>query len=209
MSYGIRAASGRLLLPGLALLAAGCGHVPLTSMVQLARIDFATTDPALFRAAIKLPRSIEPRLHGTALRIAVTFADGREMAQDFKLAETTDEREVLALHAELAPGTHVFAYRIEPAEIERLKAFRRAVLAAKNDRKSGLAMSIRPEACRAGPVAPGPLPMTTYLRTSETGRYVTLARDLDLRSLAPGKDAVAEIPPCPEAGRSSPPRAAP
>jgi len=209
MSRVILAASGRLLPLVLGLIAAGCGHVPLTSMVQLARIDFATTDPALFRAAIKLPSSIEPRLHGTMLRIAVKFADGREMAQDFKLAETTDEREVLALYAELAPGTHAFAYRIEPAEIERLKGFRRAALAAKNERKSALAMSIRPEACRAGPLGSGPLLMTTYVRTSETGRYVTLVRDLDLRSLAPGQDAVADIPPCPEAGRISAPRASP
>jgi hypothetical protein len=94
-------------LLGLALLLAACGHVPLMSMVALARIDFATTDPALLRAAIKLPQAIEPRLNGAALRVAVKLADGRDMAEDFKLSETTDERDVLALHAELDPGTRL------------------------------------------------------------------------------------------------------
>jgi hypothetical protein len=38
--------------------------------------------------------------------------------------------------------------------------------------------------------------MTTYIKTSETNRYVTLARDVDLRMLAPGRDAAAAIPAC-------------
>jgi len=42
----------------------------------------------------------------------------------------------------------------------------------------------------------GPTLMTTYLKTSETNCYVALARDVDLRTLAAGKDVAAEIPPC-------------
>jgi hypothetical protein len=43
---------------------------------------------------------------------------------------------------------------------------------------------------------PGPLLMTTYIKTSETSRYVTLARDTDLRTLAAGREAAAAIPAC-------------
>ena len=184
------------LLLGLALLLAACGHVPLMSMVTLSRVDFATTDPALLRAAIKLPQVIEPRLNGATLRVAVKLTDGRDMAQDFKLSETTDERDVLPLHAELNPGTRVFAYRIDPGELERLKVFRRTALAEKQGQRAGLEISIKPEACRGGALPPGPLLMTTYIKTSETNRYVTLARDVDLRTLAPGRDAAAAIPAC-------------
>ena len=42
------------------LLLAGCGHMPVTSMVKLARVDFVATDPAGLRAAVKLPRTIRP-----------------------------------------------------------------------------------------------------------------------------------------------------
>jgi hypothetical protein len=38
--------------------------------------------------------------------------------------------------------------------------------------------------------------MATYIKTSETNRYVILARDIDLRTLAPGRDAAAAIPAC-------------
>jgi hypothetical protein len=38
--------------------------------------------------------------------------------------------------------------------------------------------------------------MTTYIKTSETNRYVTLARDVDLRTLAAGRDTAAAIPAC-------------
>jgi len=181
---------------GLVVLLAACGHVPLMSMVTLSRIDFATTDPALLRAAIKLPQVIEPRLNGAALRVAVKLADGRDMAQDFELSETMDERDVLVLHAELDPGTHVFAYRIDPGELEKLKVFRRTVLAQKYEQNAGLEISIKPDACRAGALPPGPLLMTTYIKTSETNRYVTLARDVDLRTLAAGRDAAVAIPAC-------------
>jgi hypothetical protein len=59
------------------------------------------------------------------------------MAEDFKLSEITDERDVLALHAELDPGTRVFAYRIEPGELERVKAFRRTALRRSKGRGLG------------------------------------------------------------------------
>jgi hypothetical protein len=34
------------------------------------------------------------------------------------------------------------------------------------------------------------------LRTAETGGYVALARDLDLRTIDPQRDLAAAIPPC-------------
>jgi hypothetical protein len=38
--------------------------------------------------------------------------------------------------------------------------------------------------------------MATYIKTSETNRCVTLARDVDLRTLAAGRDTAAAIPAC-------------
>ena len=39
-----------------------------------------------------------------------------------------------------------------------------------------------------------PVYVTTYLKTAETGGYVPLARDVDLRTIVPGRDVTAEIP---------------
>ncbi|MDI1263437.1 MAG: hypothetical protein PS018_09295 [bacterium] len=53
-----------------------------------------------------------------------------------------------------------------------------------------------PSACKAGELADGPLYFTTYLRTAETQDYVTLARDVDLRSLVSDTAVVAAMPRC-------------
>jgi hypothetical protein len=72
---------------------AGCSHMPVTSMVKLARIDFETSDPAQLRAAIKLPRMLRPQPNGVALRIAVQVGRAPEEARDFMLRELPEPAE--------------------------------------------------------------------------------------------------------------------
>jgi hypothetical protein len=185
----------------LVLLAAssGCGHMPVTSMLKLARIDFANTDPAQLRAAVKLPRVVQPQPQGMALRIGVKLSGGQEEFEDFVLREVSEPKEVLVLHSELDADTHVFAYRLERAEVARLIVFRDALKkkqAASGGSGGSLTIAIRPQACRSGELPRRPIMVTTYLRTAETGGYVALARDLDLRTIDPQRDLAAAIPPC-------------
>jgi hypothetical protein len=168
-------------------LTGGCGHMPVTSMVKLARVDFAGTEPGLLRAAVKL------------LRIGVRLASGHEEFQDFLLRETTDAGEMQSLKDEAGADAHVFAFRLDAAEAQRLAAFRDGLKKkqAESGRSGGaLTIAVRPDACRTGELPSGPLRVTTYLRTAETGGYVPLARDLDLRTVVAGRDVVAEIPAC-------------
>src|SRR5262245_21743274 len=90
----------RLVLLAIAFLLAGCGHMPVTSMIRLARADLAATDPAQLRAAVKLPRVLKLKPAGVALRIGVKLANGEEDTQDFVLREVSDPADVVALHAE-------------------------------------------------------------------------------------------------------------
>jgi hypothetical protein len=183
----------------MALLLGSCGHMPVTSMIRLARADLTTTDPTQLRAAVKLPRLLRPRPHGVALRIAVRLANGQEEAQEFKLREVSEPNGVLALHHELGPDTHIFAYRLEQSEAVRLATFRDALKvkqSASGGRGGAITISIRPDACRTGDLPVGAVLVTTYLRTAETGGYVALARDLDLCTINPGQDHAAKIPPC-------------
>ena len=176
-----------------------CSHMPVTSMVRLARVDFTNTDPAQLRAAVKLPRAVQPRPQGVALRIGVTLASGHEEFQDFLLREVSDPADVVVLHRELDASTHVFAYRLDAAEVARLVAFRDALKRrqeANRGRGGAITIAIRPDACRTADLANRPVYVTTYLRTAETGSYVPLTRDVDLRTIAPGRDLVAEIPVC-------------
>src|SRR5262245_4596800 len=189
----------RLVLVAIALLLAGCGHMPVTSMIRLAHADLATTDPAQLRAAVKLPRALRLKPAGVALRIGVKLAGGEEETQDFVLLEVADANDVLALHAELEPNTHVFAYRLDPADVARLVSFRDALKKkqeASGRRGGAITIAVQPDACRVEKLPDRPLYVTTYLKTAETGGYVPVARDLDLRTAIPGRDVTAEIPLC-------------
>jgi hypothetical protein len=189
-------------LAAIALVAwilAGCGHMPVTSMVKLARVDFAATEPAALRAAVKLPRAIRPRPQGVTLRIGVRLASGHEEAQHFLLREASDAGEMAALKDEIDADTHVFAFRLEPAEAQRLAAFRDGLKRKQAERGGSggaLTIAIRPDACRTGALPAGPVRATTYLRTAEMDGYVPLARDVDLRTVMTGRDVAAEIPGC-------------
>ena len=176
---------------------AGCSHMPVTSMVKLARVDFETSDPAQLRAAIKLPRTLRPQPNGVALRIAVQVGRAPEEARDFMLRELPEPAE---LTREAGADSHIFAYRIDDADLARLAAFRAELIARKVGQSSGqkgsISISVRPQACKAGELPDGPIYFTTYLRTAETKDYVALARDVDLRSIVPNAAVVAEIPRC-------------
>ncbi len=186
----------RLVLAiGLTLSAVGCGHMPVTSMVKLARVDFQTSDPAQLRAAVRLPTSLRPLPGGVVLRIAVKRGRGAEQQRDFVLREIPDPP---ALAQEAGAGTRIYAYRLEEADTARLQSFRAELMAEKNSAGGGsITISVAPKACTTVALPAGPINFTTYLRTSETIDYVTLARDADLRSIAPDQAVVDGIPRCP------------
>lgn len=184
----------RSLLVILSVTMAGCSHMPVTSMIKLARVDFETSDPAQLRAAIKLPRTLRARPNGVALRISVQVGRAPEEARDFMLRELPEPAE---LAREAGAGSHIFAYRIDDADLARLAAFRAELIAKKSSgQKGSISISVRPQACKVGELPDGPIYFSTYLRTAETKDYVALARDVDLRSIAPNAAVVAEIPRC-------------
>lgn len=184
----------RILCACITLALAGCGHMPVTSMVKLARVDFETSDPAQLRAAIKLPRSLRPRPNGVSLRIAVRVGREPEETRDFVLRELPPPSE---LAREAGTDSHVFAYRIEEADLPRFVSFRAELIAKKGSGQGGsISISVQPQACKAAELPEGPVYLTSYLRTAETGSYVTLARDVDLRTIAPEHAIVDKIPRC-------------
>ena len=183
----------------LVALLAACSSVPVTSLIKLAQIDLASTDPRQLRMAVKLPRTIRPQPQGVSLRVGVKLSNGDEEIQDFVLREVTDPKDVLVLHSELDADTHVFAYRLDSAEVARLITFRddlKQKQAETGGRGGALSIAIHPQACRTAELPQRPVMATTYLRTMETGSYVPLTRDVDLRTIDPRQDIVGVIPMC-------------
>lgn len=185
---------GRWLRGGvLAVALGGCGHVPVASMIELAKIDFATTDFAELRAAATLPPPLAPLPGQTRLKLAVAFQDGEREERVFVLREVTDPAE-RAQVARLGAGTT--AFRLDPADAEKLAAARTEIKQRKAEgRRGSVTLSVEPAACRTAKLPAGELPVSTYLRTAETGSYVALTRRADLKALI-GPDKIAEIPPC-------------
>jgi hypothetical protein len=177
---------------------AGCTHIPVTSMLKLARVDVVATEPGQLRAAVKVPRAVIPQ--SMVMRIDMTLPSGERQVEDFRLREVSSPADVLELEPELDRNTRIVAYQVDPADLARLIAFREALNEkhkAQGARGGKLALAIVPQACRTAELPPGPVYFTSCLRTQETGGYVPLARDLDLRTVSPGRDLAAEIPPCP------------
>jgi len=178
---------------------AGCTQMPLMSLLKIAQTDLSSTDLSRLRAAVKLPRAIEPRPAGVALRIGVKLASGHEEFQDFVLSQVTAPSELNALQSEVDSKTHIFAYRLDQREFVRLGTFRDE-LKRKQQQSGGrggsLTIAIRPDACRTADLPEGPIYITTYLLTAETGSYVPLLRDGDLHTINPSQDLVALLPAC-------------
>jgi hypothetical protein len=175
------------------LTVAGCGHVPFTSLLKLSSIDFATTEIAAIRAGIALPETLVPMPDSVKLTFLAETDDGMTVRRSFTLEED------LAAQAsgELEAEPNVRVYRLKEREVGELAVARAEVLARGKSGNGGrLEISVGAEACRTGPLPQGSLPMSTYLKTSETKSFVALTRDVDLRALGGNPDLGDSIPPC-------------
>ena len=208
----MRIASPACLL--LAGLLAGCGHVPLTSLPKLAKIDVRTTDLAELRAGISLPADIRPLPGGVTMTIVALPKDGGRHERKVVLEEVRDAAELSSLPALAAPGRRFTLFRLSSADAARLGAFREEMFAGPQNSGNRGSLSLGADkACRLGELPAKPVTMTGYLRTSETQDYVLLMRDFDLteavRAIDPKVDLATAIPPCDAVAGLSDSRAAP
>lgn len=163
-------------------LAAGCSHVPVSSLPALARIDLKTTRLADLRAGVSLPAEIRPLPGGVTMTVTVKPKEGGRHERSYTLEQVTDPAELVALPTVARPGRRLSIFRLNAADAANFTAFREEHML--NPDGSGnpgsLALNAR-KACRTGDLGDRPIPMATYLKTSETRDYVTLTDDLDLR----------------------------
>ncbi|WP_186417077.1 hypothetical protein [Bosea sp. CS1GBMeth4] len=185
----------------LCCLLAGCGHVPLSSLPKLSKIDVRTTDLTQLRAGISLPADIRPLPGGVTMTIVAMPRDGGRHERKVVLEEVRDAVELAKLPALVSPGRRFTLFRLGAADAARLGAFREEMFAGpQNSGNRGSFALGADKACRLGELSGKPITMTGYLRTSETQDYVLLMRDFDLveavRAIDPKVDLATAIPPC-------------
>jgi hypothetical protein len=191
----------RPLAFALLLALAGCVGMPVSTMLKLRGVDFGTTDLAELAAGLQLPAVLRPQPDSVRLSLTVRPGDGSRIERRFALLPSPVASDRAELERFAAPGMALHAYRLAPDALASLDAFRKEVLT----RKAGAAsrpqvtLAVAAEACRDGPLADGPVPLTSYLRTGETDGFVVLLGGLDLRDLADAATLDARLPPCPPA----------
>lgn len=184
-----------------ASLAGACGHVPLTSLPKLSRIDIRTTKLTDLRASLSVPADIRPLPGGVTMTIVVEPKEGGRHERKVVLEEVRDAVELAALPVMVSPGRRLTVFRLSPADAARLTVFRDEMLlgAGQSGNRGSLSLAAD-KACRTGDLSGKPIPMTGYLKTSETQDYVPLMRDVDLReavrAVDPKIDLAVAIPPC-------------
>jgi hypothetical protein len=190
--------SRRVHVLGLAGVLAGCGSVPLPSLIQLSRINAQTTDLEALRVAVRLPESIKPRPGGINMNVVVKARGEPEQKMTMLLTETRNAADLSGLAAAVRPGFSTYAYRLAPGDIERLTLLR-ADVSRKRQEGGGGSLSIgiaTKEFCLVGPLPSGALLSTTYLWTSETRSYVVVTNDLDLRKEPATAAEISNLGPC-------------
>ena len=184
-----------------AVCAGGCGHVPLTSLPKLSRIDIRSTDLAALRAGLSLPADIHPLPGGVTMTIVVEPREGGRHERKAVLEEVRDAAELAALPVLVSPGRRLTVFRLSARDAARLNAFREERLLGDGQSGNRGSLSLGADkACRLGDLSGKPIPMTSYLKTSETQDYVVVTRDLDLReavrAVDPAIDLATAIPLC-------------
>lgn len=186
------------------LLAAGCSHVPLTSLPRLASLDPATMDLAVLRAAVRAPDALRPVPGGATLTMSFWLAgsETRKSMVSAALEEDSAAAVRAALKADEKAGYRITVFRLSEDGRRQLEAARdqvrslKAREAASGSRVRG-ALSVGVKGCAATPLPDGPILLSTYLRDQPSGAFIPLVVDLDLKALAAeaGADA-APIEPC-------------
>jgi len=159
----------------------GCGHTPVTSLYKLSKVNSKTTKLEKLRVAVQIPREFAISDKGVVLVATLQATDSQPTEVEiFELQRLPMARGSAELEKYAASGTHFYRYRIAPQDVQRFEKLR--TLQGGRDKKSKRrgSISVAANICRSHKADTESIPISTFLKTSETKVYVPLTLDVDL-----------------------------
>jgi len=189
----------RIIAAAIILALAGCGHVPVTSLPKLSKLDIMTLDVKQLRVAVDMPNGLRVRENGAVIAVGLREAAGGPAREERVVLEdvTNTERGPIS-----DPSPQARIFRIPQHDVARLEALRETIRqrkAAYPDDTKGY-LTVTSAACRTAQLPDGPLRVNTWLKTSADEPYFILTRQVDIRSLVPRRDLALELPSCTDRG---------
>ena len=183
---------------GIALiLLSACGHTPISSMVKLRNFDPATTDVNQLSVAVDLPHAYRVREDGVTMTLELKKKDGSETKKEtFILTTSLNSEDKLLLAKISEPGRQIIAYRIRPSDIKRFNALRKFTIENRPSKLWEGSFSVGANACRINNDEPQTLPVTLYLKTSETKSFIPFIVNADLMQQADSNQIREAVPLC-------------
>jgi len=164
-------------------LLAGCGHVPVPAMIELAQLDPLTVDAREIRVAVRMPVALRAKPDGVEMIFGATRKrPNKKMAETFILAEAENPNLTPALRAAQKPGFHIAVFRIAESDLYRLEAVRARIREWKADKKGETegVLSVNASGCWRDQPVEGPVPVSTFLKLDRGSDFFVMTRDIDL-----------------------------
>lgn len=175
----------------------GCGHVPVSSMYKLSKVDIKTTDIERLQVAVQIPKAVKIRDEGVTMTMSLERTDKLpKLYERFKLEQTSNSttNTVLAKHRRV--DQKVLTYRIARTDIKRFNRFRKIQAGEGPEGKRKGQMTVTTAMCRKLDLKRNEIKLSTFLRTSETKEFVPLVLDVNLAEAYPKEEFTKQFPMC-------------
>lgn len=175
----------------------GCGHVPVTSMYKLSKVDTRTTDIEKLQVAVQIPKAVNVREKGVTMVMSLKKTDNLpKLYERFELEGVVGKIDNAVLMKFQKDDRKILIYQIARADIKRLNRFRKIQAGENPDKKREGQISIRTALCRKTDLKRDDIKLSTFLKTSETKKFIPLVLNVKLAKAYPKAEFHTQFPMC-------------
>lgn len=175
-----RVSFAAVMLTGLFLSA--CGHTPVTSLYHLNKINSQTTKLSALRVAVQVPDQFKPGEKGVTLSAMLEKTPTEKaVLEAFKLERFLLPAGSSELDAYRSKTKRIYVFKIRSSDIARFERFRLLQSGKATGKKRSGSIAIAAHVCRRSERVFKKIVISTFLKTSETKKFVPLNLNVDLK----------------------------